>query len=43
MEKVIQLHTHKETDSVTHTVAARDADLKGHFLAAKCCFSAIIS
>lgn len=40
MEKALQLHTHIETDSIahTHTVAARDAELKGHFLAGKRCF-----
>lgn len=43
MEKALQLHMHIETDSIAHTVAARDAELKGHFLAGKCCFSAIIS
>lgn len=45
MEKALQPHTHIKTDSITHThtVAARDAEFKGHVLAGNHCFSAIIS
>lgn len=43
MEKAFQLHTHIDTDSVKHTVAARDTAIEGQFLANQGCFSAIVS
>lgn len=43
MEKALELDTHIEMDWISHTVAARDTKLKGHFLAGKRCFWAVTS